>query len=338
MSDFRIDQITNQAGTAGPQIAGITTFSSTSGLLMPSGPTEYRGGRGRGVIGGGLNPAYFNVIQYITISTLGNAQDFGDLYQIVGSGGACASSTRGFFTGGSEPANSNVIQYITISSTGNSFDFGDTTLRRTYCPSVSDTTRGVTGGGITGPTRVNVIDYFTMSSLGNSSDFGDLTVNRRRASSASSPTRGIWYGGENGIITVNTIDYITISTTGDAIDFGDIATSDSLTDTADAASNSTRMIIGGGNFANTISYLTIASTGNSTDFGDLTQARGALGACSTPTRVVFAGGYLSSPYPAQLTIDYVEIATTGNAQNFGDLNEVQRSCPGLSDAHGGLGD
>lgn len=39
MSEFRIDQITNQAGTAGPQIAGITTFSSTSGLLMPSGDT-----------------------------------------------------------------------------------------------------------------------------------------------------------------------------------------------------------------------------------------------------------------------------------------------------------
>jgi hypothetical protein len=38
MSDFRIDQITNQAGTAGPQIAGITTFSGSSGLVMPSGP------------------------------------------------------------------------------------------------------------------------------------------------------------------------------------------------------------------------------------------------------------------------------------------------------------
>jgi hypothetical protein len=42
MSDFRIDQITNQAGTAGPQIAGITTFSGSSGLLMPSGDTSRR--------------------------------------------------------------------------------------------------------------------------------------------------------------------------------------------------------------------------------------------------------------------------------------------------------
>jgi hypothetical protein len=50
MSDFRIDQITNQAGTAGPQIAGITTFSGTSGLLMPSGTTVDRSSQG--ILGG----------------------------------------------------------------------------------------------------------------------------------------------------------------------------------------------------------------------------------------------------------------------------------------------
>jgi hypothetical protein len=39
MSEFRIDQITNQSGSRGPDIAGITTFSATSGMLMPSGDT-----------------------------------------------------------------------------------------------------------------------------------------------------------------------------------------------------------------------------------------------------------------------------------------------------------
>jgi hypothetical protein len=42
MSEFRIDQITNQSGSRGPDIAGITTFSATSGMLMPSGDTRYR--------------------------------------------------------------------------------------------------------------------------------------------------------------------------------------------------------------------------------------------------------------------------------------------------------
>ena len=42
MSDFRIDKITNRDGSAGTQIAGITTFSGTSGIQMPNGGT---GGR-----------------------------------------------------------------------------------------------------------------------------------------------------------------------------------------------------------------------------------------------------------------------------------------------------
>jgi len=41
MSEFRIDQITNQSGSRGPDIAGITTFTGTSGMVMPSGNTYY---------------------------------------------------------------------------------------------------------------------------------------------------------------------------------------------------------------------------------------------------------------------------------------------------------
>ena len=40
MSEFRIDKITNRDGSAGTQIAGISTFSGTSGMVMPGGPTE----------------------------------------------------------------------------------------------------------------------------------------------------------------------------------------------------------------------------------------------------------------------------------------------------------
>jgi hypothetical protein len=69
MSDFRIDQITNQAGTAGPQIAGITTFSGSSGLVMPSGATEYRGGRGRGLFGGLITLQYLQQETHKTLET-----------------------------------------------------------------------------------------------------------------------------------------------------------------------------------------------------------------------------------------------------------------------------
>jgi len=125
MSDFRIDQITNQAGTAGPQIAGITTFSGSSGLVMPSGATEYRGGRGRGIFAGGATPTQVNTIDFITISSTGNASDFGDLTQARSTPAACSSPIRGVFGGGYNPTIQNTIDFVTISTQGNAIDFGD---------------------------------------------------------------------------------------------------------------------------------------------------------------------------------------------------------------------
>jgi hypothetical protein len=42
MSEFRIDQIKSQDASRGPDIAGITTFTGTSGIVMPSGDTSRR--------------------------------------------------------------------------------------------------------------------------------------------------------------------------------------------------------------------------------------------------------------------------------------------------------
>ena len=52
MSEFKVNTITNRDGSHGPQICGITTFGS-SGMQLPSGPTEFRNGRGRGIFFGG---------------------------------------------------------------------------------------------------------------------------------------------------------------------------------------------------------------------------------------------------------------------------------------------
>ena len=83
MSDFRIDKITNRDGSAGTQICGVSTFSGTTGMQLPSGPAEYRGGRGRMVVMGGYGNSPANSaqtqIQYLTIATTGNSKDFGDM-------------------------------------------------------------------------------------------------------------------------------------------------------------------------------------------------------------------------------------------------------------------
>ena len=143
MSEFRIDQIKSQDASRGPDVAGITTFTGTSGIVMPSGDTAYRGGRGRGIFLSGTSSSIpvatnVNTIDYVTIATLGNATDFGDTTAVGNEQkGGCASSTRGVY----HTTSTNTLEYITISSTGNAFDFGDilytragsNTIRQTQC-------------------------------------------------------------------------------------------------------------------------------------------------------------------------------------------------------------
>ena len=105
MSDLKINNITDRTGDSGPVIAGVSTVSSTGAFTVPVGATEYRGGRGRGVLAGGymapaLSASYF-LMNVVEISTLGNATEFGYLSQYKGSQNyqsvtaTLASSTRG---------------------------------------------------------------------------------------------------------------------------------------------------------------------------------------------------------------------------------------------------
>ena len=85
----------------------------------------------RGVVGGGVGSVpsgtITNVIQFVTMATLGNAQDFGDLTYSSRLMGSASSPTRGIFAGGLNPSVLNTISYVQIMSTGDSIDFGDMT-------------------------------------------------------------------------------------------------------------------------------------------------------------------------------------------------------------------
>ena len=236
----------------------------------------------RGVFGGGYGfPSPFSSLSpyadYITISTTGNAIEFGSLSVARRALSACSSITRGIFGGGATPIANNTIDYITIATTGNATDFGDLTVARQQLASCSSSTRGVFGGG---PGPSNVIDFITIATTGNATDFGDLTAGRNWLASCSSSTRGVFGGGLNPALT-NTIDYITIASTGNATDFGDLTVARQQ---LASCSSSTRGVFGGGYVApaqqNVIDYITIASAGNATDFGDLVYARQQLAACS----------------------------------------------------------
>ena len=67
MANFQINTITGKDSKRGTSFVGVTTVSSTGSMRIPSGPTENRGGRGRGLFSGGYgNPeSDQNIIQMI---------------------------------------------------------------------------------------------------------------------------------------------------------------------------------------------------------------------------------------------------------------------------------
>ena len=336
MSDFRIDKITNRDGSAGTQIAGITTFTGTSGMQIPVGPTEYRGGRGRGVIMGGGTPAVTNICEYITIATTGNATDFGDTTVTRATNGGAASATRSFSLGGNTPSASSVVDYITTSSLGGANDFGDLTLARMYPAGVSDSTRAIANGGST-PVGNDIIDYITMASTGGASDFGDLIEPTTYLTGAGcqSPTRGFVWGGHPQNSPM--IQFYEIQSKGNAVEFGEQTVGK---DGVSCGSNTTRGVSYGGSVqpantgTDTIDYITMSTRGNATDFGDATSpnTRWIGAGMYSATRGVHHGGY-----PAVNTLAYISIVSKGNAADFGDATAARGSFAGSSDSHGGLG-
>jgi len=217
----------------------FVTIATTSNVTDFGDLTVARsGGQGcgnqtRGLFGPGFSPAgspstTINTIDYITIATLGDAQDFGDFTEIIRVG-ALSSPTRGIFAGGYGPVSPNIfntIQYVTIATTGNAQDFGDISTSRGNMEGggCSSTTRGLFAGGFVYPSpypRVNLIDFITIATLGNSIDFGDLTVTGQGPGANSNSLRGV-FGGRTNPAKQQVIDFVEIATTGNAVDFGDM--------------------------------------------------------------------------------------------------------------------
>jgi hypothetical protein len=313
-------------------------FEATNEELGNQLVTNSAGGTGHRAIfaGGYTTPTNRTDIDYVTISTLGNAQDFGDLSTAGGYRTGASSSTRGIFF---NAQNTTGIEYVTISSTGSAASFGSADNDYNQAASCSNETRGFRAGGSDAGVTYNNIYYVTIASTGTFNDFGDIsnpTQGRLTFAGVNSSTRGVFAGGRSNPSApdeTNIIDYITMSSTGNTQDFGDL--SDPRRHSA-AACNATRGVFAGGNpnpgSTNLIDFITIATTGNAQDFGDLsaTSNTGHQGLASSPTRGLFQQ---ASPS----VIEYITIPTTGNAQDFGDTVNTNRIAMGAcSNGHGGL--
>ena len=192
----------------------------TSQRQQPAGASNQT----RGIVAGGKspssNPAGVNTIEFITIASTGDGQDFGDLLAAQAGHFGLSSPTRAIFAGGYTPTQTNVIQYVTIDTTGDATDFGDLKVARGGGAGGASNTRGLFFTGSAAPGLDNTIDFVTIASTGNAKDFGDAILARGEITGCcSDSTRGVFSGGNPN---TNAAEKVTIATTGTAGDFGDL--------------------------------------------------------------------------------------------------------------------
>tara|TARA_Y100000593_G_scaffold52235_1_gene98097 strand:+ start:1103 stop:2128 length:1026 start_codon:yes stop_codon:yes gene_type:complete len=291
--------------------------------------------------GGATGTSGGNHIEYVTITTIGDYTDFGDLPTAeTSSGAAGASFTRGIHGGGaatSAPwAAKNHISSWIMATQGNGVDWGDLTRvsYRIAAGNAGDNTRVCFMGGIN-PGKVDTIDYVTIESSGGATDFGNLSATWENAACGSNPTRAVYGGGNTGSTPrTNQMEYITIQSTGNANDFGD------LTDGRSAlggVSNSVRFFAAGGaspSLVNIIDSVNISSLGNAIDWGDLTDSYSNLCGVNSQVRGLWGGGY--KPGGNLSLISYFDLTSRGDAALFGDLSGAGTGMRTASNCHGGL--
>ena len=128
-------------------------------------------------------------IQYITISTLGNSINFGNIIRRRGNGSGTSNGigNRGILNGGVLDGIFGDYEYITINTLCNGLHFGDLSIQRFSHSSTSNgvNNRAIISGGDTPGGYTKDIEYITINTLCNGLHFGTLTHNKIHFGSAS---------------------------------------------------------------------------------------------------------------------------------------------------------
>ena len=186
-ANANLDYITIASTGNGVDFGGslVVNRDGAAGLSSPT----------RGIFAGGGSPGVptFNQASsdFITIATLGDAQDFGDLTQARHVIAGISNVTRGLVGGGLNPGVVNIIEYFTIASLGNAVNFGDLTIAKRSVNGCTSPTRGIFAGGVDASDKRIEIDYVNILTEGNAVDFGDLTEARMEHTSFSNAHGGL---------------------------------------------------------------------------------------------------------------------------------------------------
>ena len=223
-----------QAYTDAIQYFTCATSSNTAlfGTLSTSAFDKAGASDGTKALINGGDGGNTSQIDYVTIDTLGNAQDFGDFPS------SSRKANAGFSDGVKCVWNSTNgdYEYVTAATLGNASSFGTAvTSRQRAVTAHGNTTYGLTMGGYgytSTWTELNVMEYVTIATPGNATDWGStLPQNRDRAAGTGNENTAFCAGGHTDYSTYqdadvfsNTIYAISMTTPGNnATDFGDLA-------------------------------------------------------------------------------------------------------------------
>ena len=166
-------------------------------------------------------------MEYVQITTLGDALDFGDLSVGRRALGGAGNPVRGIYSGGGDGSNLGANDdFITIASTGNGVKFRDSGSSCRNTKVASNSVRVVYVLGLTeAPANDSqkVLEQLTIASLGQTTEFGEMMEKKNDPSFVGAGNRGIMFGGwsPDSPAFVNVIEMVNITTAGDGVDFGD---------------------------------------------------------------------------------------------------------------------
>ena len=206
------------------QARGIWKINDITKNIKGDGTYPGSIGGDRAIFFGGWAPGGGNnIIDFVEVTTTGNATDFGDMTSARYGGSAFSDGVRAGMYGATSPVT--VIDYVHVSTTGNAADFGDATVARLYSFGASTKTKGYSAGGRT-PSLSDVIEFVTVASVGNGTDFGDLHAGQEKAGSGNNHVRAL-YGGGAAPSNTNAIGFYELTSSGNSVDFGDLTRSES---------------------------------------------------------------------------------------------------------------
>ena len=285
-----------------------------------SGGTWY-GDRFVGLAGTNPSPAKTDAMFYLSIGSLGTADDFGDLFRATGdTHGTMSSGTRGVSGGGnpgSSPYGTTDMEYWSILSRGNAVDSNELNTSRHGISGTSNGHRGICAAGGLPPASVDTLDAINLVTVQDATDYGEFGFVVNHTSGVSNGNRSLNGGGWVGSVSDGMRVFSFTTHSGTATDFGEMTQARSAPRGVD---DGARGVFAGGSThpsprVDTIDYFNIATNGNAADFGEMKSVGQAMAATSDGSRGVMCGG-------EDLAGDkhYLNIGTLGDSIAWGDLD------------------